>query len=210
SWIAAAGSVLALWTLVMAGNELWRRIRVRPSFAEGVAAVPRAIWGMSLAHFGLGLFVLGVSQVSMFGAERDVRLAPGASATLERYEFRLVEVRHQSGPNYEADVATVIVEADGRPIAALRPEKRVYRVQQNVMTDAAVEHNLLRDLYVSLGDPFDNGDWGVRLYYRPMMRLVWLGGIFAFLGGLLAISDRRYRLAQAAAAARADTAAAVA
>jgi cytochrome c-type biogenesis protein CcmF len=205
SWTAVAGSVLALWALFMAGNELWRRIRVRANWAEGLAAIPRAIWGMSLAHFGLGLFVLGVTQVTLFGAERDVRLATGATATLGAYEFRLVEVEHQSGPNYEADVGTVIVEAGGRPIAALQPEKRLYRVQQSVMTEAAVDHTLVRDIYVALGDPFDNGDWGLRLYYRPMMRLVWLGGIFAFLGGMLAISDRRYRLAQAAATAARDS-----
>jgi cytochrome c-type biogenesis protein CcmF len=78
------------------------------------------------------------------------------------------------------------------------------------MTEAAVDHNLARDVYVALGEPFDNGDWGLRLYYRPMMRLVWLGGLLAFLGGLVAISDRRYRLAQAAAAARETPAAATA
>jgi cytochrome c-type biogenesis protein CcmF len=205
SWVAIAGSVLGLWALLMAGNELWRRIRVRPHWAEGLASIPRAIWGMSLAHFGLGLFVLGVTHVTTFGAERDVRLAPGATESLGRHEFRLVEVRHQSGANYEADVGTVIVEAGGRTIAALQPQKRLYRVQQDVMTEAAVDHTLVRDIYVALGDGFDNGDWGLRLYYRPMMRLVWLGGIFAFLGGLLAISDRRYRLAQAAAAAARDT-----
>jgi cytochrome c-type biogenesis protein CcmF len=210
SWAAVGGSVLALWALFMAGNELWRRIRVRPHWAEGIPAIPRAIWGMSLAHCGLGLFVLGVTQVTTFGAERDVRLAPGASATLGRYEFRLVEVEHRSGPNYEADVGTVIVDAGGAPVAALQPEKRLYRVQQNVMTEAAVDHTLARDIYVALGEPFENGDWGLRLYYRPMMRLVWLGGIFAFLGGMLAISDRRYRLAQAAAGARDATAPATA
>jgi c-type cytochrome biogenesis protein CcmF len=210
SWIAAAGTVLALWTLVTAGQEVWRRVRARANWAEGLASIPRAIWGMSLAHFGIGVFVLGVTHVSMFGAERDVRLAPGSSESLGRYEFQLVDVKHQSGPNYEADVGTVIVEADGRPIAALRPEKRLYRVQQNVMTEAAVDASLLRDVYVALGDGFDNGDWGLRLYYRPMMRLVWLGGVLAFLGGLLALSDRRYRLAQAAASARDSTATATA
>ncbi|MGQ0585583.1 MAG: heme lyase CcmF/NrfE family subunit [Gammaproteobacteria bacterium] len=210
SWVAVAGSVLALWTLFTAGQEVWRRIQVRRSFAEGVASIPRAIWGMSLAHFGLGLFVLGITHVSSFGAERDVRLAPGGHSSLGRHEFQLSEVKQEHGPNYDADVGTVVVEENGRAIAILHPEKRLYRAQQNVMTEAAVDHTLLRDVYVALGDPFDNGDWGLRLYYRPMMRLVWLGGVLACLGGLLAISDRRYRLAQAAAAARDGTAAAVA
>jgi cytochrome c-type biogenesis protein CcmF len=210
SWGAAAGAVLALWTMVTAAREIWRRIRARTHFVEGVALIPRAVWGMSLAHFGLGVFVLGISQVSSFGAERDVRLAPGTSATLGRYEFHLEAVKQVQGPNYDADVGTVSVERNGREIAVLRPEKRLYRAQQSVMTEAAVDHTLLRDVYVALGEPFDNGDWGLRLYYRPMMRLVWLGGVLAFLGGLLAISDRRYRLAQAAAATRDAPAAAVA
>jgi cytochrome c-type biogenesis protein CcmF len=156
------------------------------------------------------VFVLGITHVSNFGAERDVRLAPGASATLGSYEFQLEQVVPLRGPNYDADVGTIVASHNGKAFATLHPEKRIYRAQQNVMTEAAVDHNLLRDVYVALGEPFDNGDWGVRLYYRPMMRLVWLGGLLATLGGLLAISDRRYRLAQAAAAAREDTAAATA
>jgi cytochrome c-type biogenesis protein CcmF len=202
SWVAAAGSVLGLWALLTAGQELLRRVRARPHWAEGVASIPRAVWGMSLAHFGLGLFVLGITQVSSFGAENDVRLKPGASASLGRFEFKLAEVKQEKGPNYDADIGTVVVERDGRAITILQPEKRLYRAQQNVMTEAAVDYNLARDVYVALGEPFDNGDWGLRLYYRPMMRLVWLGGLIAFLGGLLAISDRRYRLAQAAASER--------
>jgi cytochrome c-type biogenesis protein CcmF len=210
SWVAAAGSVAALWAMLTAWQELWRRIRAKPHWAEGVASIPRAVWGMSLAHFGVGVFVLGITNVSTFAAERDVRLAPGGAETLGRYEFTLTQVEHEAGPNYDADVGTVVVEEGGRTIAILHPEKRLYRAQRNVMTEAAVDHNLARDVYVALGEPFDNGDWGLRLYYRPMMRLVWLGGLLAFLGGLIAISDRRYRLAQAAAAARETTAAAAA
>jgi len=191
SWAAVAGAVLALWAMVTAWQEVSRRIRSK-------ASVPRAIWGMSLAHFGLGVFVLGITQVSNFGAERDVRLAPGGTSVLGAFEFQLAEVTQYRGPNFDADVGTVVVQKNGRTLTTLHPEKRMYRAQQNVMTEAAVDHNLLRDIYVALGEPFDNGDWGLRLYYRPMMRLVWLGGVLAFLGGLLAISDRRYRLAQAA------------
>ena len=203
SWAAVAGAVLALWAMVTAWQEVARRIRSR-------ASVPRAIWGMSLAHFGLGVFVLGITQVSNFGAERDVRLAPGGTSALGAFEFQLAEVNQYRGPNFDADVGTVVVRKNGQTITTLHPEKRLYRAQQNVMTEAAVDHTLLRDIYVALGEPFDNGDWGLRLYYRPMMRLVWLGGVLAFLGGLLAISDRRYRLAQAAERSREAAATAVA
>ena len=208
NWAACAGSVLGLWTLFTAGQEVWRRVRARRNLIQGLGSIPRAVWGMSLAHFGLGLFVLGITHVSSFGAERDVRLAPGASSTLGGYEFQLIAVRQLPGPNYDADVGTVIVREDGRTLAQLHPEKRLYRAQRNVMTEAAVDHTPLRDLYVALGEPLAGGDWSLRLYYRPMMRLVWLGGVIAALGGLLALSDRRYRLARAAA--RADAAAAAA
>ncbi len=199
NWAAVAGSVLALWTLLMAGQEVWRRIRAKKKLVDGIASIPRAIWGMSLAHFGLGVFVLGITQVSSFSAERDIRIAPGAEASLGRYDFQLVEVKQLHGPNYDADIGTVVVESNGRTVATLHPEKRLYRAQQNVMTEAAVDYNLLRDVYVALGERFENGDWSLRLYYRPMMRLVWLGGLVAVLGGLLAITDRRYRLARIAA-----------
>jgi cytochrome c-type biogenesis protein CcmF len=210
SLAAAAGTIIGAWTMLTAGEELWRRVRSKRSLGQGVRSIPRAIFGMSLAHFGLGVFVLGVTHVSTFGAEKDVRLAPGSEADLGGYTFQLVDVKRQRGPNYEADTGTVVVESGGRTIATLRPEKRLYDAQRNVMTEAAVDHTPIRDLYVALGEGFDNGDWGVRLYYRPMMRLVWLGGVLAFLGGLLAVTDRRYRLAQAAESDRANAAAAAA
>ncbi|HUR41251.1 MAG TPA: heme lyase CcmF/NrfE family subunit [Verrucomicrobiae bacterium] len=197
--VAVAGTLLATWAMATAGQELLRRARSHRVLAQGLASIPRGVWGMSLAHFGIGVFVLGVTHVSTFGAERDVRLAPGQEAALGAYTYRLIEVRGLPGPNYDADVGTIEVSKDGQRLAVLQPEKRLYRAQRNVMTEAAVDHTLLRDLYVALGEPFNNGDWSVRLYYRPTMRLVWLGGVLAFLGGLLAMSDRRYRLAQAAA-----------
>ena len=98
--------------------------------------------------------------------------------------------------NYDADRAVVEITRDGRHIAELYPEKRLYRAQGSVMTDAAVEHSPLRDLYVALAEPLDNGEWAMRVYVKPMMRLVWLGGVLMALGGVLAASDRRYRLAR--------------
>ncbi|MEK6805345.1 MAG: heme lyase CcmF/NrfE family subunit [Pseudomonadota bacterium] len=187
SFAAALGAMLAFWTMSAATQEIIQRTR-----AGGLPSIPRSLWGMSLAHFGLGLFTLGITIVSCYAAERDERLAPGASAQLGGYEFTLQKVESVSGPNYSADRAHVAVERSSRSFT-LRPEKRLYASQNSVMTEAAVDHNLLRDVYVALGEPFDNGDWSLRLYYRPMMRLVWLGGLLAFLGGLIATADRRYR-----------------
>ena len=128
------------------------------------------------------------------------RAGPGQAAQIGRYEFLFEGVEHLEGPNFQSDSGRVTISRSGREIAQLDPEKRLYPSQGSVMTEAAVDATLLRDLYVALGEPIDKnnaaGDWALRLYYKPMMRLVWLGGIFMFVGGILAATDRRYRLEQ--------------
>ena len=200
--LAVAGGFLGLWTLLMALHDVSKRLRAR-------VPVSRGIWGMTLAHVGLGLWTLGVTFTSLHSVEKDVRLAPGAAMDLQGYEFTLEKVEPHDGPNYRADRGTVHVERGGERIATLHAEKRLYTASQQVMTEAAVDHTPFRDLYVALGEGFDNGDWSLRLYHKPMMRLVWWGGVFMFFGGLLAASDRRYRLSRTAtAAAPANTVAA--
>ncbi|HZP13076.1 MAG TPA: heme lyase CcmF/NrfE family subunit [Nevskiaceae bacterium] len=196
--VACAGATLAVWVIGATLVEPIRRIRAK-------AGIPRAIAGMTLAHLGLGVWALGVAFVSSFSVERDVRLAKGASASLGGYEFTLNDVQRESGPNYDGDRGSVSVRRNGASIAELAPEKRLYHSQGQVQTESAVDHNLRRDLYVSLGEAVgDQGEWTLRLYYKPMMRMVWLGGVLMFLGGLLAATDRRYRLAAARHPAPAD------
>ncbi|MCC2655114.1 MAG: heme lyase CcmF/NrfE family subunit [Panacagrimonas sp.] len=199
---ASAGAVLAVWVLATSVQEVWRRVRAKPTWIAGVRSVPRGAWGMTLAHFGLGVWTLGVAFASTFSVEKDVRLGPGQSADIGRYEFRFDGVTHVEGPNFKSDTGRVVVSFRGREIARLDPEKRLYPSQGSVMTEAAVDHNPLRDLYVAMGEPIDRGnvagDWALRLYYKPMMRLVWFGGVLMFFGGILAASDRRYRLARRA------------
>ncbi|MGH8541577.1 MAG: heme lyase CcmF/NrfE family subunit, partial [Stenotrophobium sp.] len=192
-----AGSLLGLWAICTAGQELWRRVRAKTDFISGLTSVPRGVWGMSLAHFGLGVWALGVCFVSAFSIEKDVRLSQGGSAELGGYSFQLDSVGPRQGPNYKSDYGTVSIEHDGHIISQLHPEKRLYDATQSMQTESAVDFNPLRDLYVALGEPMDNGDWSLRLYVKPMMRMVWLGGLFMFLGGILAASDRRYRLSRA-------------
>ncbi len=199
---ALAGGFLGVWVLVTAVQELWRRIRSRRDRWQGLRQVPRAVWGMTIAHLGLGVWVLGVTFVSLYSVERDVRLAVGQAAQLHDYSFLFRGVEPHAGPNYDADRGTVEVSRNGQLLAELHPEKRLYRAQRNVMTDAAVDYNPLRDLYVALGEPLETegehrGDWALRLYYKPMMQMVWLGGFIMAFGGMLAVSDRRYRLASA-------------
>jgi len=184
-----AGAWLGSWTLVAALSEPWRRWR------QSGRLPPRAVLGMATAHAGLGIFVLGVTFVSQFSIERDVRLGPGQSTELAGYRFTFDGVHEVPGPNYDAERGTLRVARGERELAVLHPEKRFYRGARQVMTDADVDHTPFRDLYASLGEPVgDAGDWALRLYYKPMMRLVWWGGVIMALGGVLAISDRRYRL----------------
>ncbi|MDX1432522.1 MAG: heme lyase CcmF/NrfE family subunit [Gammaproteobacteria bacterium] len=188
-----AALAMALWTLASAVQGLVARVRSKPDSARGVRALPRSFLGMTLAHAGVAVFIIGVAVTNTFSSERDVRLAPGASETLAGFQFRFDSVETTQGPNYRAQRAEVSVFEDDRLIATLHPEKRFYPIQAQPMTEAAVDVGFTRDLYVALGEGFDDGSWAVRLYYKPLVRWIWLGPLLMALGGLLAASDRRYR-----------------
>ena len=149
---------------------------------------------MWFAHLGVAVFIIGVTFVTQFDIEKDVRMSPGDEIALNHYVFRFDGVAPHEGPNYTAQRGTVHVLLDGREITVLHPEKRTYRVQSKPMTEAGIDPGLFRDIYVSLGEPLGNGDWALRLYYKPMVRWIWLGGLFMAFGGLLAASDPRYRM----------------
>lgn len=185
----SAAILMAVWCIAGALAEpvrvLRRRSRVKLS---------RSQWGMTLAHCGLGVFVLGVALVNHGSIERDVRLAPGETVEFSGYLFQFGGVSRQEGPNFHADVGLVDIMRDGRLVATLEPEKRYYRMGGNPMTEAAIDISPLRDLYVSLGEPVQDGAWILRLYVKPLIRWIWLGSLMMALGGALAASDRRYRL----------------
>lgn len=149
---------------------------------------------MSVAHLGLGLFVLGVTIVSAFTVEEDRRLAPGDSIEVAGYEFELRGLRQLDGPNYRALEGEVDIRRDGEFVTQLRPQKRTYLVQQSPMTEAGIDAGWNRDLFVALGDPLGDDAWSVRIQYKPMIRFIWLGALVMALGGAIAASDRRYRL----------------
>jgi cytochrome c-type biogenesis protein CcmF len=148
---------------------------------------------MVLAHFGVAVFVVGVTLVKGYESEKDVSLRPGESVELGRYAFTLDEITSVPGPNYRAARAKVSVTRDGKPVTVLYPEKRVYTVQEMAMTEAAIDTGLTRDLYVSLGEPVQGGGWLLRVQHKPFIDWIWGGCLIMALGGLLAASDRRYR-----------------
>jgi cytochrome c-type biogenesis protein CcmF len=155
---------------------------------------------MWLAHLGVALFIGGVTGVRTHEQELDVRMQPGQTAELRGYSFRFDGAERADGPNYAAMQGRVQVTRSGETVAELRPEKRVYHVQRNPMTEAAIHSNLARDLYVSLGEPQEDGSWTLRLQVKPLIAWIWLGCLVMALGGALAASDRRYRATRRATA----------
>jgi cytochrome c-type biogenesis protein CcmF len=157
---------------------------------------PRGMLGMAIAHFGVGMFVLGITGVSSFSIEKDVGMKPGESITIEGYTFTFEGTRNVQGPNYSAIESDVRVTRDGEEVALLKPQKRTYRVQQSPMTEAAIHARLSRDLFVAMGEPLGQGAWSMRIQYKPMIRLIWLGALVMAFAGIIAASDRRYRVRQ--------------
>lgn len=196
--LLSLGVLLAVWILGTALVSIRARISHPAGTAslDGLASVPRSYWGMILAHCGVAVFIVGVTFVKGFEGEMDVRMNVGEVASIGGYQFRFEGVREINGPNYRAARGLFIVTKDGGPVTEMNPEKRFYPVQNQVMTEAAIDTGILRDLYVSLGEPLEGGAWSVRLYHKPFIDWIWGGCVLMAFGGALAVSDRRYRLAR--------------
>jgi len=176
----------ALWVALTTLRDVVLRLRRK-------ATLPLSYAGMVLAHMGISFFVVGVIITSTYSEERDLRMEPGASYNISGYEFRFNGIRKAQGVNYAADEAVIEIWQDDAKIGELNPQKRVYSGKSNPMTEASIDKGLFRDLYAALGEPLSDGAWSMRVYYKPMIRWIWLGCIFMSIGGVLAVSDRRYR-----------------
>ncbi len=196
SWSAGLAVGLSIWLLTTLLYGARKRFQNRSgiSLIKDIAGRGSRSWyAMWIAHIGIAVFIIGVTFVTQFDIEKDIRMSPGQTYEMEGYTFRFDGVKAQTGPNYRTQFGTVRVFQDDREIAVLNPEKRTYTVQTNPMTEAGIDAGFLRDIYVSLGEPLGGGDWALRLYYKPFVRWIWLGGLLISLGGLLAASDPRYR-----------------
>lgn len=188
--LVALGLTLFLWIVTTSLRDLWEASRGR----NGWKGITRSRWGMFWGHLGAALIVLGVTMVSNYGEERDVRMALGETVVVKGYHFTMTELTHREGPNFIADRAIVEVRnSQGRLLSTLTPEKRLYPVRGMPMTQVAIDWGLLKDIYVAMGDELAEDAWAMRIHYKPYVRWLWLGAFIAALGGLLAISDRRYR-----------------
>jgi cytochrome c-type biogenesis protein CcmF len=189
------GLLLAAWVASTAVLNLVEQLRVHPAptLWRRIVTLSGSYYGMVLAHFGVAVFIVGVTVVSGFESESDVRMEVGDTATVAGYTFRMERVTPIQGPNYNASRATVVALRDGQVVATLSPERRVYTVRGMPMTEVGIDRGITRDLYVALGDPVSATAWSVRLHHKPFVNLIWIGCLLMAFGGVLAVLDRRYR-----------------
>jgi cytochrome c-type biogenesis protein CcmF len=200
SFMSVLGMLLGWWIVASVLTDLWERVSPKGQglgmMLRRTSQLPRATMGMMVAHLGVAVFIFGVTIVKTHEVERDVKMKPGDATTIGNLRFTLKEFKEVQGPNYQAVrglVDVTDVSRGDRLVARMEPEKRVYRVQTMPMTEAAIRTGLVRDLYVSLGEPVEGGAWIVRLYVKPFVDWIWGGCVLMALGGLLAATDRRYR-----------------
>jgi cytochrome c-type biogenesis protein CcmF len=184
--MASVGLTVAFWVILSSLYEPVRRLINKQSLSRGVI-------GMTVAHIGVGLFCIGVTVVQSYRIEKDIALKPGQTVEMQGYTFHFDSLEHVAGPNWDAEQAHFRVTRGDKEIAKLNPQKRVYRVRTMPMTEAGIEVDWNRDLFVAMGDDLGAGAWSIRVQYKPMVRFIWFGAFVMALGGFIAITDRRYR-----------------
>ena len=193
-FMAYIGWLMAIWIVMLHGYELYQRSTHRHTFWHGLKKIHHGHWAMMLGHIGLAVSIIGITMVQNYSIERDVRLAPGEHYQIEGYDFYFKGLRDKDGPNYDGYVADFDVTYDGEFINELQAEKRFYTTARSMMTEAAIDSGITRDLYIALGERLeDKRSWAIRIYYKPFVRWIWAGAILMALGGIIAISDKRYR-----------------
>jgi cytochrome c-type biogenesis protein CcmF len=198
----AFGLLLSLWVALATAASVRERCVLLGAASGGIWAtlgkLPRGFYGMSFAHLGVAVFIAGVTLVKGYETEKDVRMNPGDTVEVGGYTLRLEGFIEVPGPNYQATRGMFNVFRGDKQVRTMFPEKRFYHVQQMPMTEAAIAAGFTGDLYVSLGEPLPDGAWVVRVYRKPFIDWIWGGAFLMALGGILAISDRRYRVARKA------------
>ncbi len=196
--MTAVGVFLGIWvistSLILLRNRIKTRQAATPNLLENIKGIPLAFYGMLLAHLGIGVFIMGVTLVKGYESEQDLRMDKNDVAKAGNLNFRFDGTQDIPGPNYMSTQGTFTVTSNGKVVAVLQPEKRFYPVQGSMMTEAAIQPGVVKDMYVSLGEPLENGAWSVRIYIKPFVQWIWAGAILMALGGVLALTDKRYRI----------------
>ncbi len=190
------GLLLSFWIITSIFVSLWQRIKSssHQGLLTKLAKQSRSYYGMNFAHFGIAIFIIGVTMVNGYETEKDVRMNIGDTVAIGGYTFRFNGTNEVLGPNYQGIRGDIEVLNNGERINLMHPEKRTYNASGMAMTEAAIDTGLFRDLYVALGEPLENEAWVVRVYHKPFVDWIWLGCLLMAFGGALSVSDRRYRI----------------
>ena len=186
SWKVLAGALAAVWIAVGTARFVWSR------FEQSGRQFTAEMLGMTLAHLGVAVFVIGALLTEGLSQQREVAVMQGQSVELGRYAFRFDGAERYQGPNYTGDRGTVTVFRNDAPLTVLHPEKRAYASGGQVMTEAAIDPGFSRDLYVAMGEPLGGGSWALRVHVKPFVRWIWAGALLMMLGGLVTATDRRF------------------
>jgi cytochrome c-type biogenesis protein CcmF len=196
--LAPFGVGIALFVMIGAVLDLVERIGLgRVPFATALArarGLPRSMWGTAIAHFGVGVVLLGVVAETQWSKEQIVSLKPGETVSIRRYDFTFRGVAPRQGPNYTALVGQFDVSRKQEPLGRLEPAKRNFLARDMTTTEAALMTRGFSQLYLSLGDTHPDGSVAVRLYHKPLVLLIWLGAVVMVIGGAFSLSDRRLRV----------------
>jgi cytochrome c-type biogenesis protein CcmF len=197
--LVSLGLLLSLWIASTVALGFWDRLKSSSSqltLLQKLRMQSRSYFGMQVAHIGVAVFIVGVSFVTQYETEKNSSMSAGDVVNVAGYDFKFNGVTPVMGPNYRAFRANIEVSRGKTLIRTMNPEKRIYNAQENAMTESSIDTGLFRDLYVSLGDPINNGRaWSVVVHYKPFVDWIWGGALLMAIGGGLAISDRRYALA---------------
>ena len=189
SLLLVVGCGSAIWIIISSLIQPLRSLKR----AEGKTGITRSALGMSIAHLGMGIFVIGVTITSAFGIESDRAMRIGETSEVAGLQFEFRELRDVQGPNYVAIEGVLDIRDKGKFIGTVRPQKRQYLVQKDLMTEAGIHPTWNKDLFVALGEKIGDNTWSVRIQYKPMIRFIWIGAFVMAIGGLISVTDRRYR-----------------
>ncbi|HMJ25368.1 MAG TPA: heme lyase CcmF/NrfE family subunit, partial [Pyrinomonadaceae bacterium] len=196
-WRASLGLLLGIWIVATSLQNIWGRVRSQSggsSFLARVKATPRSYYGMHLAHIGVAVFIMGVTVVTSYQTEKDVKMNIGDTVSVGGYDFRLNNLTQYQGPNFQAVRAEMAVTDKGAAVTTMYPEKRAFTASGNATSETAIDRSVWRDLYLSLGDEVPGGGWTVRVYHKPLVNWIWGGALLMAIGGGFAVTDRRYAL----------------
>ena len=197
-WRASLGLLLSCWIVATSIQNIWSRVRTQSgesSLFTKLKTPSRSYYGMHLAHIGVAVFIAGVTVVTSYQTEKDVKMNIGDTVNVGGYEFRLANLSQYQGPNFQAVRADIAVTTSGSEVGMMHPEKRAFTASQNVTSETAIDRSIFRDLYLSLGDEVPGGGWTLRVYHKPLVNWIWGGALLMAIGGGFAVTDRRYSLA---------------